>query len=127
MRAYEFITEDNTGSLGPGVADAMPATYVMPELKNQDPYLQYRFGLALASARARSAGEVTYNSASKFGENMTVVARSKEEEETLAMALALFGHLNSSHLISTSKSEETADVYKQSPVIANSGRRKTTK
>ena len=116
MRAKEFIKENDSGSLGPGVADAMPATYVMPGLKNQDPYLQYRFGLALASARAKAAGEVPYESQSPFGEDLTVVARSKEEAETLAMALALYGHDNSKKLISTPKSEETKDVYHQSPI-----------
>lgn len=118
MRANEFINEDNTGSLGPGVAQAMPATYVLPDLKNQDPYLQYRFGLALASARAVSAGEIPFETESKFGENMTVVARSKEEEETIDMALKLFGKLNRKEMISTRPSEESSDVYKQSPVIS---------
>lgn len=105
-----------------GVAEALPATYVMPELKNQDPYLQYRFGLALASARARKDGEIpSYEDESEFGENLTVVARSPEEEETLAMALALFGKDNSKHLISTKTSGEAKDTYKTSPIVQNSG------
>jgi len=116
MRAKEFIKE-NTGSLSQGVTHALPATFVMPGLKNQDPYLQYRFGLALASARAKAAGETTYDSESKFGENLVVVARSKEEEETLAMALALFGQDNAKEQVSTTKSEEAHDVGKVSPVL----------
>lgn len=125
MRAYEFITED-TGSLGSGVAQALPATFVMPELKNQDMYLQYRFGLALASARAKAAGDIPYDTESKFGENMTVVAWSPEEEETLKMALALFGKDNASRLISTKTSSESSDVYKQSPVARINKKHKIT-
>lgn len=119
MRATEFIAENAHGSLADGVADALPATFVMPELKSQDPYMQYRFGLALASARANAAGETTYDSESKFGENMTVVARSKEEEETLAMALALFGRQNCKELISSQHSKESHDTYTTSPIIQN--------
>lgn len=98
------------------VKDVMPPTYSLPQLKNQDPYLQYRFGLALAAARAHQAGEVEYAPESSFGENMIVVARSPEEEETLRLALSLFGKLNASSLITTSKSEEAADVNTQSPI-----------
>jgi hypothetical protein len=116
MRAKEFVIEQNTGSLSDAVREAMPATYVMPELKSQDPYLQYRFGLALASARAKAQGELPYESESEFGENMVVVARSKEEQETLAMALALFGEDNAKRLISTETSDEPSDTYKQSPI-----------
>lgn len=123
MRAKEFIAEDNTGSLGPGVANALPATWVLPDLKSQDPYEQYRFGLALASARAKAAGELPFNSDSKFGENMTVVAWSEEEEKTIAMALALFGKLNRSELISTRSSSESSDVNKQSPMQPNTRKR----
>jgi hypothetical protein len=123
MRAYEFITESNTGSLSAGVADALPATWVLPDLKSQDPYLQYRFGLALASARARQAGEIPFSDESKFGENMIVSAYTPEDEETLKLALALFGKNNASQLITTPKSQESSDVYKQSPVIPNTRRK----
>ena len=118
MRFNEFINENSSGSLSNGVGEAMPATYAMTGLTNQDPYLQYRFGLALAAARAKKEGTIPYEEESKFGENLVVVARSKEEEETLAMALALFGKDNASRLISTSKSEEAKDVYTKSPIQA---------
>ena len=53
MRAHEFISEGRIGSIAPDVARALPATYVIPELPNQDPYLQYRFGVAMASAKGK--------------------------------------------------------------------------
>ncbi len=124
MRAKEFIIENETDTIEAGVADAMPATYALSGLKNNDAYQQYRFGLALASARARKEDDATFTDESEYGENMVVVARSAEEEETLAMALALFGHNNEKKLISTKKSEEAKDTYTQSPVVQNSGRRK---
>jgi hypothetical protein len=98
------------------VKHAMPPAYSLPQLKNQDPYLQYRFGLALAAARAHNEGLVDYSPESSFGENMIVVTRTPEEEETLRLALALFGKLNDSTLITTSKSEEADDVNTQSPI-----------
>jgi hypothetical protein len=99
----------------------------MPGLKNQDPYLQYRFGLALAAARAKAAGDITFSDDSAFGENLTVVARSKEDQETLAMALALYGHDNSKQMISTEKSQEPPDTQKSSPIVQNSGKRSARK
>lgn len=126
MRASEFIIEDATGSLAPGVANALPATWVLPDLKSQDPYLQYRFGLALAAARAQKAGEVTYSDESMFGEKMVVMAYSKEEEQTLNLALTLFGKDNASQLISTRSSKESSDVSTKSPVANINPKRKIT-
>jgi len=126
MRAKEFITEGGTGSLAPGVADALPATWVLPDLKSQDPYLQYRFGLALAAARAQAAGEVSYADESMFGEKMVVMAYTPEEEKTLNMALAMYGKNNASQLISTRSSSEASDVQKHSPVANINPKRKIT-
>lgn len=126
MRAKEFITEGGTGSLAPGVADALPATWVLPDLKSQDPYLQYRFGLALAAARAQAAGEVSYADESMFGEKMVVMAYTPEEEKTLNMALAMYGKNNASQLISTRSSKESSDVSTKSPVANINPKRKIT-
>ena len=113
MKSKEFIRENSSGSLETGVSHAMPATFIMPGMKNQDVYLQYRFGMALASARAEAEG-TPYELESRFGENMVVVARSKEEEETLKMALKLFGTNNSCSQISSSTSSESPDTYSTS-------------
>jgi len=116
MRAKEFINENQTGSLQPGVADALPSTVALPDLKSQDPYEQYRFGLALASARAKKEGETEYDSESDFGEDMVIASYSKEEEETLKMALKLYGKNNARKTISAGGSKEAPDTYTQSPV-----------
>ena len=53
MRAYEFIIESVTDGLS--VASyALPNTYVIPELKNNDFYQLYRFGVAIADVRGTS-------------------------------------------------------------------------
>jgi len=64
MRAHEFITEQKLSDVHDGldvVSRSLPYTYVIPELKNQDFYDLYRFGLAIADVRGTSgADNVTY-------------------------------------------------------------------
>jgi hypothetical protein len=55
MRAREFIHENKNGSSGklpPETAGPMRYTYIIPGLSAADPYKNYRFGVALARARA---------------------------------------------------------------------------
>jgi len=117
MRASEFLPE---GLLPSNQADPMPATFVLPGLKSQDPYTQYRFGVTMASARARANNEVAaYENESNFGEDMVVVCRSPEEEETLKIALSDYVKNNHSNQISTSPSRAPPATNKQSPVLGN--------
>ena len=51
MRAQEFITESRIGTITQDVGLALPGAFKIPALKNQDPYLQYRFGVAIAGAK----------------------------------------------------------------------------
>ena len=101
----------------------MPATFILPDLKNQDAYLQYRFGLALASARAVENGDVTFKDTSQFGENMVVVARSEEEATTLSAALKMFGTHNRSIQVANAISKEAAGTAVVSPIPQNSGKK----
>ena len=125
MRAYEFINESRTGSLAPDVADALPATYVIPELPNQDPYLQYRFGVAMAAAKgakARAAdGILPFAKDSAWGENQIVIGYMDDHTgEYIDDALSQMG-LHGKKMISTPTSEEDKDVDKTSPVKAFKG------
>lgn len=114
MKSREFIKENGTGSLSPAVAHALPCTYELPGLKNQDPYMQYRLGVAMAGARDPEKFETQ----SAFGENMSVVSYTPEDEETLKLALKLIGkeYSEGAHRISTDRSEESSDVNTQSPM-----------
>lgn len=123
MRAREFIREDV--SLQTAVADALPATYAIPKLQNQDPYLQYRFGVALAATkpkihRPEAVGEPPMQHMeprSAWGENMVVVSFDPKINDWIDAALAEVG-LNSSDkkLLSTPTSDEPKTTQTASPV-----------
>ena len=119
MKINDIIIE-NVGGLQSGAVHALPDTEVFPELKNTDPYIQYRFGLAVAAAKAAQAGDIEYNKESAFGEALTMIARSPEEKEIIELAKKLYGAGSSSKQVSTTKSQETTDVNIKSPV-ANLG------
>ena len=119
MRAFEFITESRTGSIQDDVAKALPATYAIPELKNQDPYLQYRFGVAMAGAKGKKQrekdGVSSMSRESAFGENEIVVSYGHDAGEYIDDALKTMG-MRGKKMISTPTSIETPDVNKASPM-----------
>lgn len=114
MKITEILSEGGTGSLSPAVARAMPTTWELPNLPNQDPYLQYRMGLALASARTQEP----YETKSAFGENMSIVGYTDADDETVRLALKLIGKdlAAGAHSIATRKSQEATDVNTKSPM-----------
>lgn len=113
MRANEFVAESRVGSIQDDVARALPAAYVLPELKNQDAYLQYRFGVALAAARGeeerKKDGMPAFSSSSAWGENQVIVSYDPGIGELIDKALAMMGK-SEKKLISTPSSEEAKDV-----------------
>lgn len=119
MRAKEFISEARVEKLLPDQADALPATYVIPELPNQDPYLQYRFGVAMAGAKGKKQreedGVSSMSRASAFGENEIVVSYGHDAGEYIDDALKTMG-MRGKKMISTPTSIETPDVNKASPM-----------
>jgi hypothetical protein len=118
MRAHEFLAE-SIDKLLPDQADALPATYAIPELPNQDPYLQYRFGVAIAGAKGREQREKDgvphASSASAWGENEIVVSYGHDVGPYIDDALKTMG-MRGKKRISTSTSIETKDVGKTSPM-----------
>jgi hypothetical protein len=120
MRAKEFIVEARIGSLQDDVARALPATYVIPALKNQDPYKQLRFGVAIAAAKSskhRQDEQTSFEPQSAWGENEIVISYDPSAEEFIDDALKMVGLSPSDKkLISTLKSEEATDVVTKSPV-----------
>lgn len=111
MRAKEFMNED-TSNLAPDVAKAIPGVYVFPELTNQDPYKQYRFGLEVAAA----AKDFNVADSSKWGENLIVATYTDGDKDIIDRATKKAGVTK--RQITSTKSTETADVNKQSPVAA---------
>lgn len=127
MRAREFIPEGRTGSITRDVGLALPGAFKIPALKNQDPYLQYRFGVAIAGAKgaaARAKDNVPKfdGAESVFGENEIVVSYDPEAEVWIKDALVSMGMPPSDAVrIGTQASEEAPDVDKTSPVKGFAG------
>lgn len=117
MKINEILTEGGSGSMKDAAARALPSTTVLPSLKNQDAYLQYRFGLAIAAARSGIATD-EFSSEGAFGENMTVIGYAESDPETVDLALKLMGkeYAKGKKMISTTKSQEATDVGTSSPV-----------
>ena len=122
MRAKEFVTEAKTGSITRDVGLALPGAFKIPALKNQDPYLQYRFGVAIAGAkgaaqRAKDAVPDFDGPESVFGENEIVVSYDPEAPVWIRDALQAMGlPASDAKRIGTQASEEAPDVVKTSPV-----------
>lgn len=129
MRAQEFITEGRPGSIQDDVARALPAAYVLTRLQNQDPYLQYRFGVAIAQAKGRrgrnQAGEDKIHAfapRSAWGENQVVVSFDPHIDEWVDEALREIGQSpGDKRRISTLNSEEADLVNHVSPVKSFQG------
>lgn len=122
MRAREFITEA-TGSILPEVQHTLPAAWVIDQLKNNDFYMQYRFGVALAGAKGKAQREKDnvppYARETTWGENEIVVSYAGVDalEGYLHDALHELGLPSSAaKLVTTKKSEEPTDTLKKSPL-----------
>jgi hypothetical protein len=117
MRAKEFLPETKLhgtfGKVDVGVSNSLPGTFVQRELRNTDPYMQYRYGMALAAARANKEHDIEFDQESAWAENLALVTFAPEDEETIRLADKLMGVKASR--IASNKSTET-DVSTVSPV-----------
>jgi len=127
MRAKEFITEQRV-ALSVDIARALPGTYTIPGLPNNDFYKQYRFGVALAGARGQLEREqdsippYNFEKETPWGENLIVSSYLDPNiEADIDFAMKETGVEGGKRLISSEKSEEAVDVVKSSPVKAFKG------
>ena len=122
MRAREFVSESRVGSIAPDVGRALPGAFKIPALKNQDPYLQYRFGVAIAGAkgaaqRAQDSVPDFAGRESVFGENEIVISYDPHVVDYIHDALKAMGMPASDAVqIGTMTSDEAEDVSVTSPV-----------
>jgi hypothetical protein len=120
MRAKEFIVEYSAKSHGKPSKlstsrDAnLPGVFVQKQLRNTDPYMQYRMGVATASARAANAGLVDFEQESSWAENLVQVMFAQEDEETIQLASKLMGVAPTR--ISDNASHEPKGTTSASPV-----------
>jgi len=94
--------------------DTLPGVWVQRQLRNTDPYMQYRYGLALAAARADAAGHVNFEQESAWSENLVIVGYTPEDAEVVKMADKLMG-VKATRLADRA-SREVSDVSTQSVV-----------
>ena len=122
MRAREFVNEGRTGSIIRDVGLALPGAFKIPRLQNNDPYKQYRFGVAIAGAKGAAQraldGVPPFDGPeSVFGEDMIIVSYDPKVKDYIDDALHSM-HMPSSDAVSigTLASEEAPDVDTVSPV-----------
>ena len=126
MRAREFITEQ--ANLPPEQAEPMRYTYVLPGLSAADPYNNYRFGVAIARARAMAGGHDGVNdhmpewsSETAFGEHGVIAGMVPSIDKIIDSALKMTNTPGGKKMVSTGPSEEPKFVEKTSPVKAFKG------
>ena len=134
MRAKEFITETTLSKVHDGLDLAtmsLPNTYVIPELKNNDFYDLYRFGVAIAAVRGESGNDNVQNkfkpdfrAESSWGEHQVVSSEfDKELGNTIDQALKKVGK-SGKKMVSTPGSDEMDDTLTQSPIRGFKGYKK---
>lgn len=125
MRASEFITEQKLSDVHDGLevaAKSLPYTYIIPELKNQDFYELYRFGVALADVRG-NMGDVknidkfkpNFKAETSWGENQIVSSFDPNIGSVIDQALKKVNK-SGKVAVSTPGSQEFDDTLKQSPI-----------
>lgn len=123
MRAKEFIVEQKLSDMHDGLevaAQALPNTFIISDLKNQDFYELYRFGLAIADVRGNMNKEDNVNnykpefrSESSWGENQIVSSFDPNVGQVIDKALSKM-HKSGKKAVSTPGSEELVDTNKAS-------------
>jgi hypothetical protein len=117
MRAKEFLPETKLhgtfSTVEKNVSDSLPGVFVQRDLRNTDPYMQYRYGVALAGARAKKEHNVDFEQESAWAENLAIVTFSPDDEEAIRLADKMMGV--KATRIASSKSTET-NVNAVSPV-----------
>ncbi len=118
MRIKDLLQETKLsgtpGKLQKGIGEELPGAFVQRELRNTDPYMQYRYGVAVAAARAEKNGDVEFDQESPWAENLTQIMYAPEDEETIKLASKLMGVTPTK--IADNASHETKDVGSVSPV-----------
>lgn len=119
MRAREFVTEQRA-SLPKEVSYPMHDTFMIPGLRNNDAYRSYRFGVAMARARADIGGPgkdlPAWNSESALGMYAVVSGFDDNVDPVIDKALSMSDIPGGKIPVSTNPSEEPPEVGAKSPV-----------
>ena len=125
MRAREFVVESRA-EIAPEHSGPMKNTYVLPGLSSQDPYKTYRFGVAMARARANLALEQDgvvepFAAEGAFGELAVVSGFDSGVEEIIDQALTMTDTPGGKVLVGSKGSDEPATVSTKSPINSFKG------
>ncbi len=124
MRAREFVSESR-GKLPVEVAGPMHDTYMLPGLRNNDAYRSYRFGVAMARARADLGGPgkdlPPWNSESAMGMYGIIAGFDETVDPVIDLALKMTNIKGGKIAVSTDDSEEPASVQTKSPINSFKG------
>lgn len=133
MRAKEFIAEQKLSDVHDGLdvaSKALPNTYIIPELKNQDFYELYRFGVAIADVRGNMGDPKSidpykpdFRAESSWGENQLVSSFDPDIGNVIDQALQKVNK-HGKKAVSTPSSDEMDDTLKQSPLKPFKGYKK---
>jgi len=124
MRAREFVTESRA-KLPVEAAGPMHDTYMIPGLRNNDAYRSYRFGVAMARARADLGGAgkdlPAWNTESAMGMYGIVAGFDETVDPVIDLALKMTDISGGKIAVSTDASEEPAYVTTRSPINSFKG------
>lgn len=133
MRAKEFIAEQKLSDVHDGLdvaARSLPYTYVLPELKNQDFYELYRFGVAIADVRGNMGNpknidpfKPEFRAESSWGENLTVTSFDPNIGKVIDQALKKVNK-HGKKSVSTPSSDEMTDTFTKSTLKPFKGYKK---
>ena len=134
MRLKEFLTEQQMDSIHDLMDVArlsLPNTYKLDQLRNNDFYPIYRFGVAIADVRGQQADEnpgnkgldpykPEFNAESSWGENQVVSGYDPKLKDVVKKALQKLGKPGIT-TVSTLGSDEMGDTSTVSPIKAFKG------
>ncbi len=132
MRAREFITEQRLDQIHDGLdiaSKSLPHTYVIPELKNQDFYDLYRFGVAIADVKGNMGNDDVnkykpdFRAESSWGENQVITSFDPNIGKVIDKALSKVNK-HGKKSVSTPTSDEMDDTLLQSPIKPFKGYKK---
>ena len=119
MRAREFVTESRA-KLPAEAAGPMHDTYMLPGLRNNDAYRSYRFGVAMARARADLGGAgkdlPKWNTESAMGMYGIVSGFDENVDPVIDLALKMTNISGGKISVSSDDSEEPGYVDTVSPI-----------
>jgi len=124
MRAREFVLESRA-KLPVEAAGPMHDTYMLPGLRNNDAYRSYRFGVAMARARADLGGAgkdlPKWNTESAMGMYGIVSGFDENVDPVIDLALKMTNISGGKIAVSSDDSEEPGYVDSTSPIKAFKG------